>query len=98
MVRRILHAAGKEREKMGAFHDWECVPLSRFVPVGKALSSCPFVPEPPSLFFARERAYRNPHLKGKDQRDSFIGVPYQVLNRNCQEREDNVFRMKPVRS
>ena len=71
---------------MGAFRDWECVPLSRFVPVGKALSSCPFVPEPSSLFFARERAYRNPHLKGKDQRDSFVGVPRQVLNRNCRER------------
>ena len=83
---------------MGAFRDWECVPLSRFVPVGKALSFRLFVPEPPSLFFARERVYRNPHLKGKDQGDSFVGFSRQVLNRNCREREDNVFRMKPVRS
>ena len=71
---------------MGAFRDWECVPLSRFVPVGKALSFRLFVPEPPSLFFARERVYRNPHLKGKDRGDSFVGFSRQVLNRNCRER------------
>lgn len=37
------------------------VPPSAFIPWGKPLSFRLFVPEPPS-FFARERAYRNPHL------------------------------------
>lgn len=45
------------------------MPPSCFAAVGKALYFRLIVPEPPS-FFARERAYRGPHLKERGEKDT----------------------------
>lgn len=47
------------------------MPPSCFIACGKLLSFRLLFPDPPS-FFARDRAYRNPHLRGKREK----GAPY----------------------